>query len=120
LKKVVVVILLFKQLMSTASVFVNVVDELISKVSDLETELAKMHNRSGESLTLYTSYCTSVNTTFPIRFHTTILVIWPTTIVLDCLLGLYWSLDRTSLFNGFFFIFSYFFLFFFILDRAVD
>jgi len=95
--------------MPTASVFVNVVDELISVVSDLETQLAKMQNRSGESLTLYTSYCTSVNTTFPIRFHTT------TTIVLDCLLGLCWT---GLLCSTVFFHFWLFFIFF--LGRAVD
>jgi len=40
--------------MSIASVFVNVADEQISKVSVLECELAKMQSRSGELLTLYT------------------------------------------------------------------
>jgi len=46
-------------LIPTASVFVNIADELISKDSDLESELAKMQSSSGESLTLYTSYCTA-------------------------------------------------------------
>ena len=54
--------------MPTASVFVNVADAL-------ETELGNVQFRSGESLTLYTSYCTSVNTTFPIRFYAAMLVI---------------------------------------------
>jgi len=52
--------------------FNTVTDELFSKVSALESELAKMQSSNGESLTLYTSYFTSY---FPIIFDTIILVI---------------------------------------------
>ena len=62
-------------MLPTASVFVNIADELISKNSALESELAKMQSSSGESLTLYTSYCTAFIVTFPIIFDTMILVI---------------------------------------------
>ena len=47
--------------MPTASAFVNVADELLSRVRALETELAEMHSGSGESLTLYTSFFTAFN-----------------------------------------------------------
>ena len=47
--------------MPTASAFVNVADELLSRVSALETELAEVKSGSGESLTLYTSFFTAFN-----------------------------------------------------------
>jgi len=61
-------------LIPTASVFVNIADKLFSKVSALESELAKMQSSSGESSTLYTFYFTAFNYV-PIIFDTIILVI---------------------------------------------
>jgi len=40
---------------------VNIADKLFTEVSVLESELAKMQSRSGESLTLYTSFFTAFN-----------------------------------------------------------
>jgi len=48
-------------LIPTASVFVNIADELISKDNALESELAKTQTTSGESLTMYTFYFTAFN-----------------------------------------------------------
>jgi len=59
--------------MHTASVFVNIAAELISKA--LSSVSVKLQFSSGESLTLYTSYFAAFNTTFPTRYHTIILVI---------------------------------------------
>ena len=41
--------------MPIASVFMNIADEQIDKVSVLECELANMQSRNGELLSLYTS-----------------------------------------------------------------
>jgi len=74
--------LIFVTVYSSAPVFVNVADELSSKVSALETqnsaletEVATLKADSGKSLTLYTSYFTAFNSTCLIRFHTMILVL---------------------------------------------
>ena len=81
--------LVFVTVYSSAPVFVDVADELISEVSALktqnsalETEVAALKAGSGKSLTLSTSYCTAFNSTCLIRFHTMILVLWPKRIVL--------------------------------------